>query len=254
MIIKTIKTRILLPPKDNLFEILEESLPKRIKEDTIVTITSKILSIGEGRCIPINKIEDKDKLIMKECDKYLPRDVVKNGWVMHTLSHNLMIPTAGIDESNALDHYILWPKNPKSSAKGIHYWLKKKYELRNVGVIITDSHSISLRRGTVGISLAHYGFKPINDYRHTDDLFGRELKITQSNIADGLAAAAVVCQGEGSECTPITLISNVPFIKFTTSWKPKRAFSSYEVPPSEDLYFTLLKKLPWKNGRGNNLK
>ena len=249
MIIKLVKTRILVPPKDNLFEVLEKSLPKILKENTIITITSKIVSICEGRCIPINKI-DKDRLVKKESSKYLPRDFVKNGWVMHTLSNNLMIPTAGIDESNASNHYILWPKNPKLSARKIYFWLKKKYGLKNVGVIITDSHSISLRRGTVGLSLAHYGFRPINDYRHTNDLFGRELKITQSNIADGLAAAAVVCQGEGSECTPITLISDIPYVQFTTSWKPKGVYSSHEVPPDEDIYFTLLKGLPWKKGGG----
>ena len=248
MNIQTIKTRVLVPPKDNLWEVLEQSLPK-LKENTILTITSKIVSICEGRCIPIKDIKKKDALIKKESYKYLPRDIIKGGWVMHTLTQNLLIPTAGIDESNALGHYILWPKNPVASAKKIHSWLRKKYHIKNVGVIITDSHSVILRRGTVGISLAYYGFKPINDYRHTKDLFDRNLKITQSNIADGLASSAVVCQGEGNEQTPIALISDVPFVSFTSKqWKPKENFSSYEVPPGEDLYFQLLKNLPWKRG------
>ena len=248
MNIQTIKTRVLVPPKDNLWEVLEQSLPK-LKENTILTITSKIISICEGRCIPIKDIKKKDSLIKKESYKYLPRDLITGGWVMHTLTQNLLIPTAGIDESNAHEHYILWPKDPKASAKKIHAWLRKKYHIKNVGVIITDSHSVVLRRGTVGISLANYGFKPINDYRHTKDLFDRNLKITQSNIADGLAASAVVCQGEGNEQTPIAIISDVPFVSFTSGqWKPKENFSSYEVPPEEDLYFQLLKDLPWKRG------
>lgn len=250
MIVQPIKTRVLVPPKDNLWEVLEQSLPQ-LKENTILSITSKIVSIGEGRCIPMKDVKDKDALIKRESDKYLPRDIIKGGWVMHTLTHNLLIPTAGIDESNACDHYILWPRNPNASARKIHAWLKKRYGLKNVGVIITDSHSVTLRRGTTGIALTYYGFKPINDYRQTKDLFDRKLKITQSNIADGLAASAVVCQGEGGEQVPIALISDIPFVTFTSrQWKPKADFASYEVSPKEDLYFQLLKKLPWKNGLG----
>ena len=248
MIITPLRTRIVTPPKDNLWKVLEQSLPP-LQEKTIVTVTSKIVSICEGRCVPVGEVKDKDALIKKESYKYLSRDVVKNGWVIHTLTHNLFIPTAGIDESNALGHYILWPKDPAVSARNIHAWLKKKFKLTHVGIIITDSHSVPLRRGTVGISVAYYGFKPINDYRHTRDLFDRELKITQSNIADGLAAAAVVCQGEGSEQVPLTLISEIPFVEFTSQpWRPKEKYSSYKVKPHEDLYFPLLKKLPWKRG------
>ena len=49
----------------------------------------------------------------------------------------------------------------------------------------------SLRRGVLGISLAHYGFAPLRDYRGTVDLFGRELKMSQTNIADALAAQGI---------------------------------------------------------------
>lgn len=244
-----------MPPQDNLWEVLKQSLPSVIKEKTIVAITSKIVSIGEGRCIPLQSIKNKDTLIKQESDKWLPRNITKGGWVMHTLTHNLLIPTAGIDESNALDHYILWPKDPKKSARLIHAWLKKKYNLKQVGVIITDSHSVILRRGTVGISIAHHGFRPINDYRNGTDLFNRKLKITQSNIADGLAAAVVVSQGEGGEQKPIALISDIPFVTFVSKeWQPKSLFSSYEVPPREDLYFQLLSKLPWKKGKRGSIK
>jgi F420-0:gamma-glutamyl ligase len=76
------------------------------------------------------KFKDKDKLIIKEAEKYLPRSFVPGEWVIHTLKNNIFIPTSGIDESNANGHFILWPKNPKRSAEKIRNWLKKKYKVK----------------------------------------------------------------------------------------------------------------------------
>ena len=56
---------------------------------------------------------------MKEADEYLPRKFVPGGWCMQTIKNNLLIPSAGIDESNANHNYILWPKDPAGIAKKI---------------------------------------------------------------------------------------------------------------------------------------
>lgn len=170
---------------------------------------------------------------------------------MHTLKNNIFIPSAGIDESNADKHYILWPKNPKQTAKKIYQWFRKKYRLKNLGIIISDSHTIPLRRGVLGISLAHYGFVPLKDYRGQTDLFGRPFAMTQTNIADGLAAAAVLIMGEGAECTPLAIIRDVSWIKFVS--KPptaKKRFSTFEIKTKEDLYYPLLSGVSWKKGGG----
>jgi dihydrofolate synthase / folylpolyglutamate synthase len=251
MIITPISTRVFVPPKDDLFKILRFSLPK-LKEQDIVVITSKVVSISEGRCIPSHLVKSKDSLIRSECDFYLPRNNTPGRWAMHTLKNNVFMVSAGIDKSNALDHYILWPKNVKRSAREIQAWLMKKYKLKEVGVIITDSHSIPLRRGSVGISLSHAGFRPINDYRKMPDLFDRKLLVTQSNIVDGLAAAAVVCMGEGSEHTPVAIIRDAKFVTFIGKkiWRSRKPFSSLEVPSKEDIYAPFLRNMPWKKRRG----
>ena len=128
--------------------------------------------------------------------------------------------------------------------------LSKKYKVKNVGIIITDSHTIPLRRGVLGISLAHYCFNPLKDYRDKPDLFGRIFKMTQTNIAYGLAAASVVIMGEGSESTPIAIISDIPWVKFVS--KPKKSklpFSSFEIKTKEDLYYPLFSSVPWRKGK-----
>ena len=71
MYIRAIKTRAFLPPQDNLFDLLEESLSKeKIKEKSIIAITSKVISIGQGRCLKVGSVSKED-LIKREADLYL---------------------------------------------------------------------------------------------------------------------------------------------------------------------------------------
>lgn len=248
MIIKTIKTRILQPPKDDLLEAIRSSVIS-LEEKSIFVIASKVISMWQGRCIPMTDIT-KEKLVIKEADLYVPKNLAPGAWCMHTIKNNVFIPSAGIDESNAKGHYVLWPHNVKKTAKVLWQWLRKEYHVKNLGVIITDSHTIPLRRGVLGISLAHYGFMPLKDYRDKKDLFGRAFTMTQSNITDGLSAAAVTLMGEGSECTPICIIKDVPWIQFVL--KPiisRKPFSSFEIKTKEDLYYPLLSAVRWQKGK-----
>lgn len=248
MQVKAIKTRKFLPPKDDLWELL--SAVEKLQENSVVAVTSKVVAIGEGRCIPINQI-DKDKLIAKEAEKYLPRELWLNGLTMYTIKNNLLVAAAGIDESNANGYYILWPKNPESSAKKIWKFLKEKFRLKNLGVIITDSRVLPLRRGVVGMAISYFGFKPLKDYRGTKDLFGRVFEMETSDIPDSLATAAVLEMGEGAESQPIAVISDVPYIKFSN--KAESAEESLAITEKEDLFYPFLSSVKWlKGGSGKN--
>ncbi len=248
MIVKPVKTRVLKPPHDDLLQVIGESIG-RLQEKSMVVITSKVVGIWEGQCLPMGQYK-KDELTAREADFYLPRSFVPGAWVMHTIKDNIFIPSAGIDESNADGYYILWPKDAAASAKKLWAWLRKTYGVKELGVIITDSHTIPLRRGVLGISLAHYGFDPLKDYRDQPDLFGRLFKMAQTNIADGLAAAAVVVMGEGAECTPVCVISDISWVKFVQKpVQPRQPFSSFTITTKEDMYFPLLSSVPWKKGK-----
>ncbi len=251
MRIEAVKTRILVPPQDDLLAAIRDAL-RAVPEKSVLAVTSKVVSIGEGRCVPKSEVADKDELIKQEADKYLSRDFAPGGWVMHTIKNNLFIPSAGIDESNAYGHYILWPRDVKKICHALRAWVQKEYGVREVGVVITDSHTIPLRRGTMGSSLAHAGFVAIKDYRGKDDLFGRKYVITTLDIADGLAAAAVLAMGEGSEQTPLALITEIPFVEFGSGEKSGKPFSSHEIEEKEDLYYPLLSSVPWEKGGGGS--
>ncbi|MFH1462463.1 MAG: coenzyme F420-0:L-glutamate ligase [bacterium] len=247
MIVKTVKTRVFNPPKDNLNSFIKEALSKvKLKEKSVIVITSKIVSIGEGRCVKIDSVQDKDELIKEEADYYIPRSLSPGGRAVITIKNNILIPTAGIDESNAKDHYILWPKNPYQSARRIYNLIKKEFNLKNFGVIISDSHCVPLRWGVMGVALSYYGFLPLKDYCQTKDIFGRLLKMTKVNIVDALCSAAVLMMGEGKEQTPIALIEDVDFIEFK---KPDpRAKNPLLISPEEDIYAPLLKGAKWQEG------
>lgn len=251
MLVQAIKTRKFLPPKDNLWDLLLGI--KSLKENSIVAVTSKVVAIGEGRCISFEDIT-KDELAIKEADKYIPRDQSPGGWILHTIKNNMLIASSGVDESNGANYYILWPSNAQGSAQKIWDFLRKKFKVKNLGVIITDSRLVPLRRGVVGIAIGYFGFKPLRDYRNKKDIFGREFKMETSNLPDSLASAAVLEMGEGSERIPIAVITKVSYIEFTDKkFSPKTLNDSFEIPEKEDMFYPFLSKALWrKGGSGKN--
>ena len=251
MIVSAIKTRKFLPPKDNLLDLL--SYVKSLEENSVVAITSKVVSIAEGRCIPISQ-SDKDSLVKQEADKYLPRKFVPQGLVMYTQKNNMLIASAGIDESNGNGYFILWPKDPNKSAKKIWQYLKKKFRLKNLGIIITDSRLVPLRQGVVGYSIGYFGFKPIKDYRGEVDLFGREFKMETSNLPDSLASAAVLEMGEGKEAQPIAIISQFSNIQFIDKEYKGLGDDSFEIDEKKDVFYPFLSSVKWVKGGSGKIE
>lgn len=251
MKITSIKTRIVNPPKDDLYQILDTYLPKNISEKSIICITSKIISICQGRCELKKDWQDKkDELIKRESELWLDRKEAPPYNPMVTVVNGLLKTGAGIDASNSGDYYVLLPDKPFQSAQVIHKYLKEKYKLKELGIIITDSRSLFSIRGSVGQCLGFAGFNPLIDYRKTTDLFGRELHVSVSNIAEALAVAGVLSMGEGSESTPISIIEDIKKIEFDN----KDYSKDFIVDMEEDYYGAFLKNLPWeKGGKGSNI-
>lgn len=251
MKVNTIQTSKIIPHEQTLTEILD-SFVKLMKEKSILVITSKIVSICEGRVIRIGEV-DKEKLIHEEADYYLPASRNKYNITL-TIKKNLLVPAAGIDESNGNGYYILWPRDPQRTADVLRKYLQNRFSLKYVGVIITDSKSNPLRSGTTGISLAYSGFSPLNNYIGKADIFGRRLHSTKSNVVDAFASAAVVNMGEGKEQTPLALIEEVPFIKFKINNPSKKELQSFSINMADDLYRPLLENISWKKGKHHNTK
>lgn len=211
----------------------------------MVAVASKVVSIGEGRCVPVGSIS-KEVLVEQEAQLIV---AAKPQWGSRfTITKGVLVRAAGIDESNGNGHYILWPKSPQKSVKRLRRALMKHYKVQKLGVIVTDSISTPLRRGAVGFALAWDGLEPLYDYRRSKDLFGRTIQVEQANLVDALAAAAVAMIGEGSEQTPLVRIRNAP----ENIWKRRQSghgWDSLQVPLRDDLFSPFLLGAKWKKGR-----
>ena len=246
MKISSIKTEKIAPNRTSIIKILDKYLTS-LKERSVLVVTSKIVSMCEGRVI---KIENKKKndIIPAEAEYYIPPSKSKYD-VTLTIKHNLLIPSAGIDESNGNGYFILWPTNPQKTVNEIRSYLVKRFKLNNVGVIISDSKTTPLRWGTTGTALAHSGFSALNDYIGKPDIFGRLLTMTKVNIMDALAGAAVLVMGESNEQTPLAIITDIPFVQFQKRDPTKEELDSLYIKMSDDVYEPLLTAVSWKKGK-----
>jgi F420-0:gamma-glutamyl ligase len=104
----------------------------------IIFITSKVLAIHQGRCIPTDDI-DKQELVKKEASYYLPCPDFNN--VALTITNNLLIVNAGIDESNTNGHYVLLPNNINNLLTEISDYILLKNNLHHIGVVSSDSRT-----------------------------------------------------------------------------------------------------------------
>lgn len=245
MIVTPIHTSVVRANEKDLFSFLDEFV-EHLEERSIVAVTSKIVSLCEGRVRDIAGV-DKEQLAQEEAEWFLPASENKYGFTL-SVKHNMLIPSSGIDESNADGHYVLWPVDPQKSVDSIRAHLAQKFSLKNIGVIITDSRATPLRWGTTGTALSHSGFVALNDYIGTPDIFGRTLEVTKANIRDALAAAAVVVMGEGAEQTPLAIISDVPFVTFQDRNPTQAELDNLKISIDEDVYAAVLKRAPWQKG------
>ncbi len=229
--VESIKTRI-FKTGDVILPFLIDALKVcPPKENDIVCVTSKIVSLSENRVVKKQGIEKKD-LVKQEADHYLADGPYG---VSLTIKQGLMIPSAGIDESNAGgDYFILYPLDPFKSANEIWSGLKSHFQLAHVGVIITDSHTQPLRLGVTGVALSYWGFQGVKNYVGRADLFGRKLKYTTIHAADALACAAVFEMGESDESRPLAIIRGAG-----VHFQDKIDKSEGMIAPKDDLYFSL---------------
>jgi coenzyme F420-0:L-glutamate ligase len=235
--------------KEGKFDLYNE-IRKLVKENgislnegDILVISSKYISISQGRILDHNsiKLSEKANELSREfsINQKLSEAIVResdvvfggvSGFVI-TSSNNIMAPNAGIDKSNSQGKLILYPNEQ----------IKRKFFLDyhiHVGIIIVDSRLMPARIGTSGVAIACSGIEPVSDRRATKDLDGNVLKVTFQATADNLASIANHKMGEGDELLPMAIIRESG-AKLTD-----RKISSEEtaIPYDECVYVRGLKK------------
>ncbi len=208
MIIKPVKTKIFCEGDD--LAVFIESNIKKIKEGSILVVTQKIVSLAEKRTVLIKDESTKEQIIKQE-SQFAMRS--KYAWL--TIRDGMVMSAAGVDESNADGKLILLPKDSFKTAVNLRKRLMRRYKLKNFGVIISDSRLLPLRAGITGVALGYAGFRGLEFHKGKKDIYGQPIKSAWTDVADSLAAVAVLTMGEGAEMCPLAIIegAKVEFIE-----------------------------------------
>ena len=222
---------------DDLCTIIIESLHSnkfQWSDSDILVIAQKIVSKSEGRLVNLKQIQPLKRSIeltsRTEKDPRLVEFILgeskkvnhfKKGLIVVQNHQGVILANAGIDHSNVEqddenDQVLLLPKNPDVSAEKIHKNLFARTGF-HLGVIINDSIGRAWRNGTIGTAIGVAGLPAILDLKGRDDLFGNPLQVSEQAIADELASAASLIQGQADEALPLvlikgfkTLLDNIP--------------------------------------------
>lgn len=234
-----ITAKFVLEPFDLAAEIWNEVLRngEEVREGDIIIVSSKYAAISEGRLIDLSGVRVGNEaralanqyslnpafaqVILEESEKVLGGIP---GFVL-SIVHGTLAPNAGYDHSNVPKGFaVQYPKDPGNTARTLRGKLisKSRNEIKNLGVILSDSRVTPTRLGTVGVAIGVAGLKPVLDLRGTPDLLGNKLAVTLRAIGDQIATAAQIVMGESDERRPIVIVRG-----FTEAFQePKNEFES----------------------------
>lgn len=267
MQVQAIKSRV-IQANDDLLAIIDESiladtaLQGHLPENSVLAISSKVISYCQGRLVEKSKTAEKGfsrqeqkvekhALVEKEADYFLDPHSSKYD-MMLTIKDSTLAVNAGIDESNASlngeECYILWPEKIQESINEIWRYLRNKHQLKNFGVITTDSRSFPLRWGVVGTTIASCGFKSLNNHIGEKDIFGRKIKMVQVNVAEALGVASTFEMGEVNEITPFVLVSDLKKVKFVNHVPSAKELFDTKIAMEDDAYAPILMSANWQKG------
>lgn len=216
---------------DDLSEILAGALAATgcsLRDGDVLVLAQKIVSKAEGRTVFLDDVTpsaeanevaatvEKDprlvELILAESTEVLrqrPGVLV----VVHRLG--IVLANAGIDASNvgdadARERVLLLPEDPDLSCARLRADIRETFGV-DVGVVMNDSVGRAWRLGTVGIAIGVSGVPGLVDLRERPDMHGRPLQVSETALADEVAAAASLVMGQADEARPMVLVRGVPY-------------------------------------------
>jgi coenzyme F420-0:L-glutamate ligase/coenzyme F420-1:gamma-L-glutamate ligase len=197
-----------------------------LEEGDMLVLAQKIVSKAEGRMVRLGDVTPSPRAIAlsEECGKdarfcevvlWDTREVlrVRDGLIVVETTHGWVCANAGIDRSNVAPHdadewVLRLPEDADRSATELRERLRAATS-RDVGIIIDDTHGRAWRNGAIGVAIGVAGLPAIEDLRGRMDLFGYHLQVTTIGLADQIASAASLVQGQADEGRPIIHVRGV---------------------------------------------
>ena len=213
----------IIQKEDDLAEQTIQALAEvRLKpeEKDVFVYSHVIVSRSEGKEVDLETVTPSKKALeYAEVTGKDPRLVeiilsesrairrIAPGVLITETKHGFVCANAGIDKSNVPGDTMVspLPDDPDLSALRIRRRFKELSGV-DVGVIVCDTHGRAHRDGEINVTVGASGFEVIRDRRGEFDLFGYELKVKRTTVADELASAAELVIGQSDEGIPAALI------------------------------------------------
>jgi coenzyme F420-0:L-glutamate ligase / coenzyme F420-1:gamma-L-glutamate ligase len=197
-----------------------------LQNDDVLVLAQKIVSKSEGRMVRLREVTPSPRALelasesgkdARFCEVVLwdAREVlrVREGLIIVETNHGWVCANAGIDRSNVAPHsdeewVLRLPEDADRSARELRDRLRTAAACE-VGVIVNDTHGRAWRNGAIGIAIGVAGLAAVEDLRGHTDLFGYQLQVTTVGLADQIASAASLLQGQADEGRPIVHVRGI---------------------------------------------
>lgn len=234
----------------NISQIIKQAIEKQgcgLNHGDVVLIAETLISKAEenfikfddltpsGFAIRLANESGKDPRLV-EAILNESEEVVRVGpnFIIVETKQGFVCANAGIDESNVGQGLATpIPKDPDKSASEIREFLEEEFG-EEIAVIITDTQGRAFRFGAIGIAIGCSGISPIWKRVGEKDLYGRELKTTESATCDELAAAASLIMGQANEGLPVVIVRG--FSSFDTLRDENSNIKSVLMPKKADVF------------------
>jgi len=224
----------LIEPGDDLGKLIVEASARQgtpIENSDVIVISHIVVSKAEGRTVDLSAI--KPSTAAERFGLYTGKDprlvevILGDSRAIRRMAPGVLIvetrqgfvcANAGVDKSNVPgeETVAMLPEDPDESAKRIRRGIAKAVG-RDVAVIISDTHGRAHRDGEVNVAVGSSGLNVIRDRRGERDLFGYELRIKRTAIADELSSAAELVIGQADEGVPVAILRGYNYQRSETS-------------------------------------
>ena len=209
--------------------LISQGNPLRNRD--VVILSHVIVSRAEGRTVDLSSVEPSEPAVryaeFTGKDPRLVEVVLRDSRAIRRMAPGVLITetwqgfvcaNSGVDKSNVpgKDMVAPLPEDPDKSARSFRDRVKELAGIE-VAVIVCDTHGRGHRDGEVNVAVGASGFNVIRDRRGEHDLFGYELKIKRTAVADELAAAAELAIGQADEGIPAAVIRGYEYESSETS-------------------------------------
>src|SRR5579884_4344072 len=208
------------PLPDLLVDAMREPGPVPADGDVLV-VAQKVVSKAEGHLVDLATVTpgDEARRLAREAvkDPRLVEVILRESTRVVRAHHGVLITehrlgficaNAGVDHSNVgvgPEVVSLLPRDPDASARSIREAVRRAFGV-SVAVLINDSHGRPHREGAVGVCIGAAGLEPLMSLIGRPDRYGYAMRTSVEAVADELAGAATLLQGQCDEGTPAVLI------------------------------------------------